>query len=267
MCSDPVGVTPPPLAAAGLEHALVRPGGLWREIQVVAATGSTNTDLLRAAAAGAPEGTVLAAEDQTAGRGRLGRSWLSAPRAALTFSVLLRPLGVPASLRGWVPLLTGVAAASAMRRVATVDAVLKWPNDVLVGHRKLAGILAEQAADAIVVGMGINVSAAPPGRPGAAATCLQAESDAPVSRERLLVAVLGELEHSYQRWTEDPGGSGLRQQYQGMCDTLGRAVRVELPGGQVLAGTAVEVDAHGRLVVRTGGSLTAVSAGDVVHVR
>ena len=84
---------------------------------------------------------------------------------------------------------------------------------------------------------------------------------------RLLVAVLGELEHVYLRWEADPAGSGLRQQYQGMCDTIGREVRVELPGGRVLAGTAAEVDGHGRLVVRTGHALTAVSAGDVVHVR
>ncbi len=266
MRSDQAGPQPPPLMAADLARALVRPGGLWREIQVAASTGSTNTDLLRAAAAGAPEGTVLAAEAQTAGRGRMNRRWHAAPRAALTFSVLLRPAAVPVAHRGWVPLLSGVAAVSALRQVAAVDAVLKWPNDVLVGRRKLAGILAEQAGDAIVVGIGINVSAVPPGPPGAAATCLQAECGAPVSRQRLLVAVLGELERAYRRWTADPDGPRLRQHYQSGCDTIGRAVRVELPGGRELAGTAVEVDGHGRLVVRTGDSRTAVSAGDVVHV-
>jgi BirA family biotin operon repressor/biotin-[acetyl-CoA-carboxylase] ligase len=266
MCSDPTGAQPPPLVAADLARALVRPGGLWRAIQVVASTGSTNTDLLRAAAAGAPEGTVLAAETQTAGRGRMGRRWHAVPRAALTFSVLLRPAAVPAAHRGWVPLLTGVAAVSALHQEAAVDAALKWPNDVLAGRRKLAGILAEQAGDAIVVGIGINVSAVPPGPLAATATCLQAECGAPVSRERLLVAVLGELERTYRAWTADPDGPGLRQHYQSRCDTIGRAVRVELPGGGELAGTAVEVDAHGRLVVRTGDSRTAVSAGDVLHI-
>ena len=270
MGSDPVDALPqapepPPLAAADLKHALVRPGGLWREVRVVAATGSTNTDLLQAAEAGAPEGTVLAAEAQTAGRGRLGRSWLSPPRSALTFSVLLRPADVPASRRGWVPLLTGVAAVSALRRVAALDAVLKWPNDVLVGHKKLAGILAEQTGDAIVAGIGINVSALPPGAGGA--TSLEAEGAAPVSRGRLLVAVLGEIEHRYRRWAADPDEPGLRLQYQNVCDTIGRAVRVDLPGGRVLTGTAAKVDHFGRLVVRTGESLIAVSAGDVVHVR
>ncbi len=265
MRSDPTGA-PPPLAAADLARALVRPGGLWREIQVVASTGSTNTDLLRAASAGAPEGTVLAAEAQTAGRGRMGRTWHAAPRAALTFSFLLRPAGVPAAHRGWVPLLTGVAAVSGVRQAAAVDAVLKWPNDVLAGGRKLAGILAEQADGAIVVGIGINVSAVPPGPPGARATCLEAESGAPVSRQRLLVAVLGELEGAYRRWVADPAGSGLRQQYLRMCDTIGRVVRVELPGGRELAGTAADVDNHGRLVVRAADADIAVSAGDVIHV-
>lgn len=266
MTNDPVDGEPPPLVAADLAQALIRPGGLWREIRVVAATGSTNTGLLKAAAAGAAEGVVLAAETQTAGRGRMGRSWVSPPRAALIFSVLLRPADVPASRRGWVPLLTGVAAVSALRRVASVDAVLKWPNDVLVRHKKLAGILAEQNGGAIVAGIGINVHASPPGPAGAAATSLEAEG-APVSRDRLLAAMLSELEHLYLRWARDPDGCGLREQYQSMCDTIGRTVRVELPGGRVLAGTAADVDAHGRLVVRDAGSLTAVSAGDVVHVR
>ncbi len=266
MGSDQSDVQPPPLAAADLAQVLIRPGGLWREIRVVAATGSTNADLLKAAAAGAPEGAVLAAEAQTAGRGRMGRSWLSPPRAALIFSVLLRPAGVPANRRGWVPLLTGVAAVSALRRVASVDAALKWPNDVLVRHKKLAGILVEQSGDAVVAGIGINVSAVPPVPAGTAATSLEAEGSA-VPRDRLLAAVLAELESCYLRWTVDPDGSGLRQQYQRVCDTIGRTIRVELPGGRVLAGTAADIDGHGRLVVRTDHSLTAVAAGDVVHVR
>ena len=121
-------------------------GGLWTAVDVVASTGSTNADLLARAVAApdAPEGQVLVAEEQTAGRGRLGRSWTSVPGASLTFSVLLRPAPVQAGRRGWLPLMTGVAVASAVRAVAGLDAVLKWPNDVLVGDRKLAGILAEQ---------------------------------------------------------------------------------------------------------------------------
>src|ERR1700677_2706462 len=137
------------LDATVLRRAVVRPGGLWRAVEVLASTGSTNADLLAQASAGAPEGTVLAAEEQTAGRGRLGRAWVSPPRAALTFSLLVRPHTVPVARRGWLPLLTGVAVASAVRAVAQVQAQLKWPNDVLADGAKgakgakLAGILAE----------------------------------------------------------------------------------------------------------------------------
>ncbi|MGH3275191.1 MAG: biotin--[acetyl-CoA-carboxylase] ligase, partial [Streptosporangiaceae bacterium] len=161
-----------------LRAAVLTSGSMWSALDVVAQTGSTNADLLAAAKAGAPHGTVLAAEHQTSGRGRQGRAWSTPPEArALTFSVLVRPAGVPPSGRGWLPLLTGVAVARALRAEAGVDAVLKWPNDVLAGGAKLAGILAEQVGDAIVVGIGINVSARtedlPPPGPGAlAATSL-----------------------------------------------------------------------------------------------
>ena len=101
-----------PLDAAELRGRLVTAGGLWRDVRVVPQTGSTNADLLEEARAGAAEGLVLVAEEQTAGRGRLGRAWSAPPRAALIFSVLLRPADVPAARLGWLPLLTGVAVAS-----------------------------------------------------------------------------------------------------------------------------------------------------------
>src|SRR5271165_4133231 len=123
----------PALDAGAVRQAVIRPGGLWQTVEVTAATGSTNADLLALAAGGAPEGAVLAAEEQSAGRGRLGRVWVSPPRAALTFSLLLRPRGVPPARRGWLPLLAGVAVTAAVRSVAAVDAQLKWPNDVLAG--------------------------------------------------------------------------------------------------------------------------------------
>src|ERR1039458_8162031 len=148
----------PPLDAAALNARLVRPGGLWREIRVTGETGSTNADLLAEARAGAAEGLVLVAETQTAGRGRLDRSWSSPPRAALTVSVLLRPVAVPPAARAWLPLLTGIAVAAALRARAGVTAGLKWPNDVLVADRKIAGILAEAHGDAIVAGVGLNVT-------------------------------------------------------------------------------------------------------------
>ena len=267
----------PPLNGVALTKQVVRPGGLWSEVLVVARTGSTNTDCAARARAGAPEGLVLAAEEQTAGRGRLGRTWLSPPRAALTFSVLLRPAGVPPARRGWLPLLAGVATATAVRHVSGLDARLKWPNDLLLGPRKLAGILAEQSGDAVIVGIGVNVSAARAELPvtGAAAlpaTSLLLEGSASLDRERLLREILAEIERWYRAWrgTEipgDPQASGLRAAYLGLCSTVGRDVRAELPAGNVIRGTAAGIDADGRLIVRTPEGEVAVGAGDVRHLR
>jgi BirA family biotin operon repressor/biotin-[acetyl-CoA-carboxylase] ligase len=258
----------PLLDAAALREALVVPGGFWRDIRVVPETGSTNSDLLAEARRGLGEGMVLAAESQSAGRGRMGRPWVSPPRAALMFSALLRPADVPPARRGWVPLLAGVAVARALRAEAAVDAWLKWPNDVQVHGAKLAGILAEQAGDAIVVGTGINVSAGQGELPPEATSLalLGARTD----RARLLASVLRELERWYLAWAGQLGDadrSGLRPEYQRLCGTLGRPVRVSLPGGSTVTGTAVEVDGAGRLVVRSASGLVPVSAGDVVHVR
>jgi BirA family transcriptional regulator, biotin operon repressor / biotin---[acetyl-CoA-carboxylase] ligase len=291
------------LSATTLRSALVRQGALWRDVQVVTETGSSNADLLADARDGAQEGIVLAAESQTAGRGRLGRRWSSPPRAALTFSVLLRPGGVPPGRRGWVPLLAGVAVASALRAGAGVDARLKWPNDVLVQGAKVAGILAEQCGDAIVVGIGINVSTRQDELPADGATSLALAGAVCTDREYLLACVLTELERWYLTWInagsrQDPPGqppagqppagqppaghdparqgspapgdadaSGLRAEYLRLSGTVGRAVRVSLPGGQVLTGTAKDVDEAGRLVIRTASGLVAVSAGDVGHLR
>jgi BirA family transcriptional regulator, biotin operon repressor / biotin---[acetyl-CoA-carboxylase] ligase len=253
-------------------------GGFWTAVDVVTSTGSTNADLLaRAVAApGSAEGQVLAAEEQTAGRGRLGRSWSSVPGASLTFSVLLRPAPVPQGRRGWLPLLAGVAVVSAVRAVAGVDAVLKWPNDVLVGERKLAGILAEQSPDgsAVVIGTGLNVAtpaeALPVSPAGLPATSLLAEGAA-VSRETLLIAILGQLEAWYLafRADPDPARSGVLDAYRSLCATLGQPVRVELPVGRVVTGVASDIDSDGRLLIAgdSGDSLTPVSAGDVIHVR
>jgi BirA family biotin operon repressor/biotin-[acetyl-CoA-carboxylase] ligase len=212
--------------------------------------------------------------------------------------VLLRPAAVPPVWRGWLPLLTGVAVAAGVRAQTGVEASLKWPNDVLaqaVGGSagKLAGILAEQAADAIVVGIGLNVAASPDLAPAAVAaaggyggssprtgtstTALPPVSLAdltgePVDRVGLLTAILRELEDWYRRWAhgESPGdaaGCGLKAAYLGSCSTLGRDVRVELPGGAVLTGRASDVDDVGRLLVTGPDRAEWVSAGDVIHVR
>jgi len=258
-----------------LRRAVLTPGRLWSRLDVLAQTGSTNDDLLAAARAGAAEGAVLAAEHQTRGRGRQGRQWVSRTGSALIFSVLLRPASVPPADRGWLPLLTGVAVARALRQVAGVDATLKWPNDVLADGAKLAGILAEQAGEAIVIGVGLNVAATrdelPPPGPGALPPTSLALLGARAGRESLLIGILAELEDWYRRWTRpspgDAEGSGLRAEYLSCSATIGRAVRVELPGGMVLKGTASGIDPVGRLILDTAAGPAAVSAGDVIHVR
>ena len=255
-------------------------GGFWTALDVVASTGSTNVDLLARAAgdAAGPEGQVLVAEEQTAGRGRLGRTWTSVPGASLTFSALLRPATVPAARRGWLALLAGVAVASAVRSVTGggVAAVLKWPNDVLVGDRKLAGILAEQSPDgsAVVIGTGINVATPadtlPVSPAGLAGTSLLVEG-ATVTREALLLEVLRQLERWYVAFRADPDPvrTGLLEAYRQLCVTLGQKVRVELPVGRFMTGVARGIDPDGRLLVSDdpGDPPMAISAGDVVHVR
>ena len=264
-----------PLDAAALRSRAVRPDGLWREIEVVESTGSTNADLLARAQQGEAEGTVLAAEEQRAGRGRMGRTWTAPPRAALTFSLLLKP-AVPPARRGWLPLLTGVAVAAAVTRATGVETGLKWPNDLLAADAKLAGILAEAAGNAVVVGIGLNVSTEPAEfpnpRPGALpAISLRAAGATALNREDILLAILDGFERWYRAWQQaggDPDRSGLRPEYTRLSATIGRTVRAEFPGGQALSGPAVGVDSDGRLLVRVSpGSEVAVAAGDVVHLR
>ncbi len=265
----------PPLDAAALRSDLLLPGGLWTSLDVVAETGSTNTDLAARAKAGAPEGTVLVAEEQSAGRGRLERRWSAPARSGLFLSVLLRPAAVPMDRFGWLPILVGVAAASTLGRVAGVDVALKWPNDLQVtvdgAERKLGGILTELADGAVVAGLGINVSLREDELPVPAAASLVLAGAAVTDRGTLLRALLREFADLYGEWTAaagDPQASGLLRAYTDRCSTLGRAVKVQLPGGRELAGEAVAIDGDGRLVVRTAdGGRQPVGAGDVVHVR
>ncbi|RJL33568.1 biotin--[acetyl-CoA-carboxylase] ligase [Bailinhaonella thermotolerans] len=259
----------PPLQEAALARALVRPGALWTRVSVVDRTGSTNSDLAAAVRTGALEGTVLVAESQLSGRGRLGRAWTAPPRSGLTFSFVLRPRVSPSRF-GWLPLLMGVASASAVRRLAEVDVRLKWPNDLMIGERKLAGVLAERYDDAVVVGMGLNVSLRADELPTERATSLAVAEAACVDRDPLLRAILREFAEHYAEWQAaegDPDGSGLRAAYLAASATVGQEVRVELPGERMLTGVATGVDEWGRLLVHDGRETHPLSAGDVVHVR
>jgi BirA family biotin operon repressor/biotin-[acetyl-CoA-carboxylase] ligase len=218
--------------------------------------GSTNTWLLSEARAGAADGTVALADHQTAGRGRLGRPWTAPPGSSLLLSVLLRPAGLAPERRHLLAAAVGLAAAGACRRVAGFTPEIKWPNDLMVGDRKLAGILGEADRDAVVVGMGLNVTGAPPGGISAATAAGRA-----VDRGELLVAILEGLEG----WLRDLGA--VAGAYRDACATLGRPVRVSLPAGE-LVGRAEDLDHRGFLLLRTeAGELVEVSVGDVVHLR
>ncbi|MDX6332213.1 MAG: BirA family transcriptional regulator [Streptomycetaceae bacterium] len=266
----------PPLNAPALRRAILTPDGFWTDLEVVETTGSTNTDLAARAPEGAPEGAVLVAEEQSAGRGRLNRRWSAPSRSGLFFSVLLRPSAVPVERWGWLPLLAGVATATALSRSAGVDTALKWPNDLLVTidgeERKTGGILAERVGeDAIVIGIGVNISLRDDELPVPAAASLALAGAKITDRDPILRAILRSLADWYAEWVAtggDPTLCRLQQTYAAGCATLGRAVRVELPGGREVDGTAVAVDGDGRLVIATeGGGEQAVGAGDVVHVR
>ncbi|GAA0692987.1 biotin--[acetyl-CoA-carboxylase] ligase [Kitasatospora atroaurantiaca] len=265
----------PPLDLDRLRHDLLLPGGLWTTLDVVAETGSTNSDLAARAREGEAEGAVLVAEVQSAGRGRLERQWTAPARSGLFLSLLLRPRDVPVERYGWLPILVGVAAASAISRVAEIPVGLKWPNDLLVtvdgAERKLGGILTELSGGAVIAGLGVNVSLRETELPVPAAASLALAGAKITDRETLLRALLREFAELYGEWTEaagDPHASGLLPAYAARCTTLGRSVRVQLPGDRELVGEAVAVDGDGRLVVRTAdGTRHPVAAGDVVHVR
>jgi BirA family transcriptional regulator, biotin operon repressor / biotin---[acetyl-CoA-carboxylase] ligase len=259
---------------AELRRELIRPTSLWQQIDLVAETGSTNVDLAAAARAGARPGTVLITDYQSAGRGRQGRTWTAPPGTSIAMSVLVQPDGVESSRWTWLPLLAGIAVADGVRAVAGLPAVLKWPNDVMLGGRKLAGILAERIetrlGPACVVGMGINVGLQSADLPTETATSLaiaaaEAGTDVP-GRTAVIAAVLAELELLIRRWEAAGDNAAAVHGYVERCDTIGRQVRVEL-GQRTVQGVADGVDSDGRLLVRTAAGTEVLGVGDVVHVR
>jgi len=229
---------------------------------------STNAYLRRQARLGAPEGTVAVANHQSAGRGRMDRRWESPPGASLLASVLFRPEFDPAELH-LCTAAVGLAAAEACRHVAGVGPVLKWPNDLLVGEAKLAGVLAEaefdgSAACAVVVGIGLNVDW--PGPEGVGGTCLRDLSGTPVDRWLLLGSLLDALSTRRALLDTASGRREVAAEFRSRCATLGKRVRLELPA-EAVVGMATEVDDAGHLVVQTSAGPRTISAGDVVHLR
>ena len=279
----PDGEGRPPLRAEFLRELLVTPAGPLARLEVVPESASTNAELARAVAAdpGAwPAPALLVAEHQPGGRGRLGRSWTTPPRAALLGSLLLRP-DVPREALSWLPLLAGLATTRALRATAGVDAVVKWPNDVLVPDpgagasaplRKVAGILAEVLPDGgVVVGVGLNVSQRRDELPVPTATSLALAGAATTDREIVLVALHEAFGEVLVRW-QDAGGdahaAGLDADCAEASATLGTRVRVERVAGGDVVGLATGLAPDGGLVVREDDGTTSVHhSGDVHHLR
>jgi BirA family transcriptional regulator, biotin operon repressor / biotin---[acetyl-CoA-carboxylase] ligase len=244
-------------------------GGTW-DMHRFVEIDSTNAYLQRRARLGAPEGTVAVAAHQRAGRGRLDRRWEAPPGASLLVSVLFRPDLDPAELHLCTAAMA-LAAAEACRRVAGVGPVLKWPNDVMVGEEKLAGVLAEAAFDggpggsvAVVVGLGLNIDW--PGPEGAGGTSLRGLGAETVDRPELLDALLDALSARRALLDSVEGRRQVVVELRNRCATLGRRVRVEL-AAEAVVGMATDIDEAGHLVVRTPDGPRTVSAGDVVHLR
>ena len=248
-------------------------------LELLPEVGSTNAELVaRASAAGAdlPDFSVIGTPSQTAGRGRLGRVWVAPPGKTLAVSVLLRPAAGATDGLGWLPLLAGLAMTRALTALVADHAVtLKWPNDVQVDGLKVSGLLAElvPTGGAVVIGAGVNLTMTAEELPTPISTSLTLVGvDEADLLDRALAGYLGELRELYERFAGaglDAAASGLRAEVTRACSTIGRNVRVELPGGGDLYGEAVDIDELGRLVVRglADARPHAVAAGDVTHLR
>lgn len=246
---------------------------LISQIKIVESTGSTNADLIQQGGE-LPDLSVLVADFQSAGRGRSGRQWLAPSRSSLFASVLLKPTAFGPTAFSWLPLLAGLAVCQTAHGFGVVDAAMKWPNDVLVNGNKLSGVLSELLPDlsGVVIGSGVNLTQSKADLPIDAATSMSIEGTNQVGRDAFLEAYLMHLTNLYKSFSAangDPNSSGLRAAVIANCATLGREVRVILPGDKEEYGRAVDIDETGRLIVEKAdkSETFAVAAGDVVHLR
>jgi BirA family biotin operon repressor/biotin-[acetyl-CoA-carboxylase] ligase len=261
--------TPNALFADDLLSRLQRSKIIGRDIKVFQETTSTNDVIERFARDGLKEGMVVFAESQTKGRGRLGRQWISPPGKGLWFSILLRPELQPIE----APKITITAATSMIRAIRAVtgfNAEIKWPNDIITGRKKMAGILTEMSAELdrihyVILGIGldVNFSAAEfPAEVRPIATSLQAETGVVVNRADLAVNILEELDHDYERLRQGRFDE-ISDEWEQHCSTLGKTIEVQA-GDRIWKGRAEALDPSGALLLRTEhGTLERILAGDV----
>lgn len=243
------------------------------EIDYFDSLGSTNDETMKRAVEGAPEGTVVIAEEQTKGKGRLGRAWISPKYQGIWFSIVLRPEVLPAET-GLITLAVAVAVARAVKQETGLDVEIKWPNDLLIKGKKVAGILTEMSSEQdkvhfMVVGVGINANVDPGSFPGelrATATSLREQLGRDVNRVRLLCSVLNELESSYRSFREKRSDEIVRD-WKELSSTLGKKVEVKILD-RIFVGVAGDIDEGGQLIIRMpDGELISVSAGEITYLR
>ncbi|MDN5330791.1 MAG: BirA family transcriptional regulator [Tepidanaerobacteraceae bacterium] len=240
---------------------------LARKIYYYPSIGSTNDEAKKLAQNGAPHGTLVIAEEQTGGKGRLGRRWVSPPREGIWLSIILRPSLEPYEAPR-ITMTCAVAAAKAIRKVAGIDCWIKWPNDLLVEGKKVAGILTEMSADMdsinfVVTGIGVNVNNTDfPAEIKETATSLKLVSGKNVERLKILTEFLSQFEVFY-RYLEDGEFGKVLEEWRQLSCNLGRRVRI-IGRNSELEGLALDVDDDGALLVKTdGGTVERVLSGDV----
>lgn len=252
-----------------LDHDRLRavPGGVWNDVQIREVAESTNDEAAALARAGSPEGTVVVAEHQRAGRGRLDRRFVLPPHSSLPVSFLLRPDGIELARWPWLIFVSGLAVCDVVESVGGTPQV-KWPNDVLVDGLKISGINMEHvttpSGGAAVVGIGLNVLQTREELPVETATSLALVTGESLDRTEILLRLLAAFGERYARW-RDAGGDPavVRAEYERRCSSIGHRVRVHLPDGSVTEGLASGIDGDGRIVVDG----RPFSAGDIVHLR
>ena len=258
-------------------HAELTTRTLGRSAHILTETPSTNTLGLTLATSGEPHGTVILAEHQTAGKGRWGRSWISPPNKNIYCSLIVKDPRLQPHLT-WVPLVTGLALSEAIQRACSITTSLKWPNDLLIRHKKLGGILCESTSRgttpvALIVGFGVNVNASLDDFPAglqAASTSLLQESGRPCNRNTLLACMFNQLEKWYDQLASNDI-KGVHAAYEAVCSTLGSDVRCTLTGSREIHGRATAIGKDGSLQVtpfdQGAKKPIEVRSADITHVR